>query len=242
MIKFYINYKKFLIFLVYLIFILIFYNFFLNFQFDKKKIITFFIDNKEILDSFIKDNPIKLNIFFFLFSVIWTILLGFGLPTMILSAYLFNPIYATLILVTSKTVGVSFIYLFFNKIFIKSLIGYFNLKKINKKRLSKLFKKNELYYLILFRLFPGVPVQIVDVLPLLLGVKFRNYVLSKFFGSLLPHFLLINFFNKLFKNIDKNLTSNLNFSITSELFVAFFIFCLFILINIFIKKKLKFTK
>ena len=242
MISFFTNKKKFLIILVYIILILIFYKFFFDFQFDKKKIINFFLENKKIIDSFIKDYPIKLNILFFLITVVWTIFLGFGLPTMMLSAYLFNPIYATLILVISKTVGVSFIYLFFNKFFIKNLMDSTFLNKINKKKLSNLFKKDELYYLILLRLFPGVPVQIADVLPLFLKVKFRNYILSKFFGSLVPHFLLINFFNELYKNIDKNFTSNLKFSITSELFIAFFIFFLFIVLSNFIKKRLKLTK
>ena len=234
--------KNLLIISLYFLIIIIFYKYFLSFQFDKKQIIDFFIINKEILDSFIENNPNKLTLFFFIFSIIWTICLGFGLPTMMLAAYLFDPINATLILVISKTIGVSFIYLFYNKIFVNNLINYFDIRSLNKKKISKLFKKNELYYLILFRLFPGVPVQVVDLFPLIIGVKFNNYILSKFIGSLLPHYLLINFFYEFYKNLEMNFVNNINFSITKELLVAFLIFGLFIVVNNLIKKKLKFKK
>ena len=96
--------------------------------------------------------------------------------------------------------------------------------------------------MILFRLFPGVPVQVVDLFPLIIGVKFNNYILSKFIGSLLPHYLLINFFYEFYKNLEMNFVTNINFSITKELLVAFLIFGLFIVVNNLIKKKLKFKK
>lgn len=234
--------KNFLLIFFYLLVVVIFYNYFLSFQFNKNQIIDFFISNKEQLDSYIQNNPYKLTLIFFIFSIIWTICLGFGLPTMMVAAYLFDPINATLILVISKSIGVSFVYFFYNKIFITNFINYFDFDKLNKKKISKLFKKNELYYLILFRLFPGVPVQVVDVFPLFIGVKFNNYILSKFIGSLLPHYLIINFFYEFYVNLEKNLATNINLSVTKELLIAFLIFSLFIVISNLVNKKLKLKK
>ena len=161
---------------------------------------------------------------------------------MMMAAYLFDPIRGTLILVTSKSIGVAIVFFFYNKLFIKNLISRHDLGGINKKKIIKLFKKNELYYLILFRLFPGVPVQVLDLFPLLIRVKFGNYILSKFIGSLLPHFLLISLFNEFYKNFDNGFSINLDFSITNELLIALLIFGIFIIVSNIIKKTLKIYK
>lgn len=237
------NYIRFLktniiIIILCLVAIILFYNFFFDFQIDKKEIISLLLKNKKELDFFIQNNFIELSFLFFIFSIIWTILLGFGIPIMIIAAYLFDPLNATLILAISKTIGVSIIFILYNKFFGENLIKKFKFETINKKKIIKLLKKNELYYLILLRLFPFIPPQVIDIFPLLIKVKFYNYVISKFIGSLLPLYLFINLFSKIYKDFEQNLVSSFDLSVTKELLLAFIIFGLFIIISNLVKKKI----
>jgi uncharacterized membrane protein YdjX (TVP38/TMEM64 family) len=233
---------RYVLILLYLILIIFFYNLFYEFQLNKNTVIEFLLNNKEKFDFYIDENLFRLFLIFFTFSIIWTIFLGFGLPTMIVAAYLFEPLNGTIFLVLSKTIGVAIIFFLYKKIFYSYLSSKISFKKINKNTLSKFLKKNELYNLILLRLIPGLPVQAIDILPLIIGVKFKNYILSKFLGSLIPHFLIINFFSVFFTNLDRNLAANLNFSVTKELIIAFLIFGLFIILSNLIKKKINFNK
>ncbi len=235
--------KNNLIFIIlYFCIVLLFYNYFFSFQFNKTEILNFFIKNKEQLDFYINNNFTQLTIFFILFSILWTICLGFGLPTMMIAAYLFNPLEGTIILVFAKTLGVVCLYFIYKKIFSKSINKENFLKKINKKIFFKYFKTNELYYLILMRLCPGIPVQFADIFPLIINVKFKNYLISKFTGSLIPHFIIINLINKFYENFEKNLNAEFNLSVSKELLVAFIIFGFFIIISNLLKKKLKLFK
>jgi uncharacterized membrane protein YdjX (TVP38/TMEM64 family) len=233
---------KYILIFIYLSLIFFFYSLFFDFQFNKDLVVEFLIDNKEKFDFYIEKNFINLVLLFFIFSIIWTIFLGFGLPTMILAAYLFEPISGTMFLVLSKTIGVSLIFYFYHKTFYDYISKKINFNRINKNKISKLLKTNELYNLILLRLIPGIPVQVVDTLPLLIGVKFKNYILSKFIGSLIPHYLIINFFSALFQNLNNNLDVNIDLSVTRELLIAFLIFGLFIIVSNLIKKKINLNK
>jgi len=233
---------KYILIFIYLSLIFFFYSLFFDFQFNKDLVVEILIDNKEKFDFYIEKNFINLLLLFFIFSILWTIFLGFGLPTMILTAYLFEPISGTIFLVLSKTIGVSIIFFFYHKTFYSYLSKKINFNRINKNKISKLLKKKELYNLILLRLIPGIPVQVADTLPLLIGVKFKNYILSKFIGSLIPHYLIINVFSALFQNLNNNLDVNIDLSVTRELLIAFLIFGLFIIISKLIKKKINLNK
>jgi len=231
--------KKTLVTLCYLFLIFIFYKLFFDFQFNKDEIFNYLSNNKEKLDIHIKDNFLYVSLGLMLFCIMWTVLLGFGLPMMMLAAYIFDPLYGTLLLVTSKTIGVAIIFIFYKKMFKENFLKEKIFKKVNEKRITKLLKKNELYYLILLRLFPGIPVQVKDIFPLFIGVKFRNYIISKFLGSLLPTLLIINFFHLFYKNLENKISTGFDFSVTNELLFAFLIFGLFIILSNFIKKKLQ---
>ena len=86
------------------------------------------------------------------------------------------------------------------------------------------------------RLCPGMPVQFADIFPLIINVKFKNYLISKFIGSLIPHFIIINLINKFYENFEKNLNTEFNLAVSKELLLAFFIFGFFIIISNLLKK------
>ncbi len=227
---------------IYFFIIIIFYTYFFGFQFNRTEILNFFIKYRDQLDFYLNNNYYQLTLFFILFSIIWTICLGFGLPTMMIAAYLFEPLNGTIILVFSKTLGVACLYFIYKKIFYQSINKQNFFERINKKNLLKYFRVNELYYLILLRLCPGIPVQFADIFPLIINVKLKNYLFSKFIGSLLPHFIIINLISKFYENFKKNLNTEFNLAISKELLLAFFIFGFFIIISNILKKKLKFFK
>ena len=81
--------------------------------------------------------------------------------------------------------------------------------------------------------------SIIDIFPLFIGVKFRNYIISKFLGSLLPTLLIINFFHLFYENLEKKISTGFDLSVTYELLFAFLIFGIFIILSNLIKKKLK---
>jgi len=124
------NYKK-MITLCYLLLIFFFFSFFFDFQFNKEEIISFLINNKDKLDHYIKNNFFNLSLIFFIFSIIWTICLGFGLPLLMLAAYLFDPLNGTLFLITAKTIGVAIIFIFYKKVFRENFLKKKIFKKIN---------------------------------------------------------------------------------------------------------------
>ena len=231
------NFINLIIIITYLALFVIFYKFFFDYQFDKDEIIKFLTYNQNKINIFKENNFQELVIYFSIFSIIWTFFLGFGIPTMIIAAYILDPLSGTLILVTSKTIGVIFIY-FFHKKFLNNILNvrFYKSKYLNKKLTDNL-KKNELTYLILMRLFPGIPVQVVDLLPLLIKIKFSNYVLSKFFGSLIPHYLIISILFEFFQNLENNLSNGVVLNVSKELIIALVIFIGFTILTKIIKKK-----
>ena len=116
--------NKYFLILLYLALTLFFYNLFYEFQLNKNTVIEFLLNNKERFDFYINENFFKLFLIFFVFSIIWTIFLGFGLPTMIVAAYLFEPLNGTVFLVLSKTIGVAVIFFLYQKIFYNYLSVY----------------------------------------------------------------------------------------------------------------------
>jgi len=228
--------------MVYFFIIISFFSYFFGFQFDKSEILNFLTTYNERLKFHINHNYYQLTLCFILFSVAWTICLGFGLPLMMITAYLFDPLNGTIILVFSKTLGAVCLYFIYKKIFYQSFNKKSFIERIDKKNLLKYFRLNELYYLILLRLCPGIPVQFADIFPLMIDVKFKNYLISKFVGSLIPHFIIINLINKFYENFKNNLNAEFNLTVSKELLLAFFIFGFFIIISNLLKKKLKLFK
>ena len=89
------------------------------------------------LDNYISANIIINLIYFFIFSIIWVALLGFGSPILIISGILFGQWIGTFISVVSISVGALILY----------SIGIFFFRDLVKSILEKKFKK----YITLFK-------------------------------------------------------------------------------------------
>ena len=108
------------------------------------------------IDSFIGKKLYINLIIFFLFTIVWISMLGFGSPLLIISGILFGKWIGTAISVLSISLGALVLYTIAN-FFFKELIN-----KILEKKFSKfinLFKKNEFYYFFIFMLSGGLGIN-----------------------------------------------------------------------------------
>ena len=189
------------------------------------------------IDNFVGDKIYINLIVFFLFTVTWISLLGFGSPLLIISGILFGKWIGTAISVLSISLGALILYIIAN-FFFKDLIN-----KILEKKFSKyidLFKKNEFYYFFIFRLSGGlgIPFPLQNTLPVIFNMKKINYFFSSFLGFI-PGFFIFNSIgfgiNKFIKDSDN--FSFVNLILSKEIYVPVLIFIIFLIISLVIKKK-----
>ncbi len=141
----------------------------------------FIKNNKYFLNELKEGNFFSLSIYFFLFSIIWVLLLGFASPVLLLSGFIFGKFIGSIYATLGLTVGATLLYIFAN-FFFKDFIA----EKFSKKfsNLNDNFKKNEFVFFLIYRFVGGIPFFISNILPTIFNVKLRNF----FFGSLLGMF------------------------------------------------------
>ena len=175
---------------------------------------------------------------FFLFSLIWVSLLGFGSPLLIISGILFGKWIGTFISVLSISVGSLILYSiasFFFKDLVHNLLEKKFLKYIN------LFRKNEFNYFFIFRLTGGlgIPFGLQNILPVLFNIKKTNYFFASFFGFI-PIFFIWNTIgsglNRYIKLSDNFSFINLLFN--KEIYLPIFFFLIVTLISFVVKKRI----
>jgi len=175
---------------------------------------------------------------FFLFSLIWVSLLGFGSPLLIISGILFGKWIGTFISVLSISVGSVILYSiasFFFKDLVHNLLEKKFLKYIN------LFRKNEFNYFFIFRLTGGlgIPFGLQNILPVLFNIKKINYFFASFFGFI-PIFFIWNTIgsglNRYIKLSDNFSFINLLFN--KEIYLPIFFFLIVTLISFVVKKRI----
>ena len=175
---------------------------------------------------------------FFLFSLIWVSLLGFGSPLLIISGILFGKWIGTFISVLSISVGSLILYSiasFFFKDLVHNLLEKKFLKYIN------LFRKNEFNYFFIFRLAGGlgIPFGLQNILPVLFNIKKTNYFFASFLGFI-PIFFIWNTIgsglNRYIKLSDNFSFINLLFN--KEIYLPIFFFLIVTLISFVVKKRI----
>ena len=134
--------------------------------------------NTDILNNIKDNNLIFLSLGFFLFTVVWVLLLGFGSPILLIGGFIFGKWIGTVIVIFSLSIGCTLLYIFASYLF-KNVIE----KKFSSKfsYLINKFKKNEFLYFVIFRAIGGIPFFIQNLIPLIFNISLKNY----FFGSLI---------------------------------------------------------
>ena len=173
----------------------------------------FIKSNKEIILKYKNENFLFLTITFFIFCIIWVLLLGFAVPLLIFSGFVFGKWWGITIVLTSTTIGATLLYV---------LVGFFFREAIKNKlapKFSKLrdfFIKNDILYFTSFRFIGGggAPYAVQNVLPILFDMPLKNYVIATFVGCMPSMFVTV----ALGSGIEKVIDQNSEISVSSVLF------------------------
>jgi len=213
------------------------YFFFLQIEVSRLNDFSYYKELQSNIDDLIGNNFYINLLLFFMFSIVWIALLGFGSPLLIISGILFGKWVGTFISVVSISIGTIILYTiasFFCKDFISKLLE----KKFSK--YIKLFKENEFYYFFIFRLTGGLglPFPLQNTLPVIFNMKKINYFFASVFGFIPSMFIWVTVgsgINKFIKESDN--FSLINLILSKDIYLPIVFFLIFILMSLIIKKK-----
>ena len=170
---------KFLLGLTYILIIIVFLWFFFK-QFSIQDFTSYEIikKNRDTLNNLKNLNIFLSSLIFFIVTIVWVLLLGFGSPIFLIGGFIFGKWVGTILVVFGLTIGSTLLYYFANFLIKDLMYEKFSSKF---KYLTEKFKKNELAYFTLYRAVGGIPFFLQNLLPILFNVKIRNY----FFGSII---------------------------------------------------------
>ncbi len=188
---------------LYLIIIIVFlWYFFSYFTIKELTSYDFFKNHRDYLIEIKESNIILSSILFFIFTVFWVLMLGFGSPILLLAGFIFGKGLGSLLAVFALSTGATFVYIFSN-FYLKDLVKEKFSKKFN--YLNEKFKKNEFNFFLIYRFVGGIPFAISNILPVLFNVKIKNY----FFGSVIGMYPQILVWVSLGSGIEKIIDQNL---------------------------------
>ena len=231
------NFKLFLGFSYLLILFAFLYLIFSNIQISRLSDFSYYKELQLNLDNFITSNLLLNITYFFVFSIIWVALLGFGSPILIVSGILFGKWVGTIISVLSLSLGALALY---------SIASFFFsdiVKNILEKKFQKyiqLFQKNEFYYFFIYRFIGGlgVPFFLQNVFPILFNMKKINYFFSSLFGFI-PGFFI---FNTIGAGLSIYIAKAENFNfleliLTTDIYFPILMFVGLVILSAIVKKK-----
>ena len=231
------NFKLFLGFTYLLLLAVFLYFIFSNIQINRLNDFLYYKELQLGLENFISANFLINIIYFFIFTVAWVALLGFGSPILIFSGILFGKWIGTIISIISISIGALILYIIANFFFRDTV------KKILEQKFKKyiqLFQKNEFYYFFLYRFIGGlgVPFFLQNIFPVLFNMKKKNYFFSSLFGFV-PGFFI---FNTIGAGLNNYIEKSENFSflkmvLLPEIYLPILMFIVLIIVSLLIKKK-----
>ena len=231
------NFKLFLGFTYLLLLAVFLYFIFSNIQINRLNDFLYYKELQLGLENFISANFLINIIYFFIFTVAWVALLGFGSPILIFSGILFGKWIGTIISIISISIGALILYTIANFFFrdtVKKILDH------KFKKYIQLFQKNEFYYFFLYRFIGGlgVPFFLQNILPVLFNMKKKNYFFSSLFGFV-PAFFI---FNTIGAGLNNYIEKSENFSflglvLLPEIYFPILMFIVLIIASLLIKKK-----
>ena len=213
------------------------YFIFTNIQINRLNDFLYYKELQIDLGNYISANILINLIYFFIFSIIWVALLGFGSPILLISGILFGKWIGTLTSVISISCGALILYsigIFFFRDLVKAILS----KKFEK--YIQLFQKNEFFYFFIYRFIGGlgVPFGLQNLIPILFDMKKMNYFLASFFGFIPSMFIM----NTIGAGLNSYVEQAQSFSIidlilTPAIYFPIMLFVGLMIISFFIKKK-----
>ena len=196
----------------------------------------FIRSNKDIILKYKNENFLFLTCAFFIFSIIWVLLLGFAMPLLVFSGFVFGKWWGIIIVLTSTTIGAALLYM---------LAGFFFRDMIEEKlatkfsKLKQFFIKNDILYFMSYRFVGGggTPYAIQNLIPVLFNMSLKNYIIATFIGSMPSMFVTVSIGSGIESVIDKNEKLSLISVISSpEIYLPIVGFFILLIMAFFIKK------
>ena len=208
--------------------------FFDKFSLNEFTSYEFIKNNIDYLNQLKNKNFLIISLLFFIFTVLWVLLLGFGSPILLLSGFIFGKWFGFIYAVLGLSLGATLLYIFANY-FLKDLVE----EKFSKKfsNLNDKFKKNEFVFFIIYRFVGGIPFQIQNILPVLFNVKLKNYFFGSVLGMTPQIFVGATLGAGINEIIQKNIEvpSLIDLLFSQEIYVPIIAFIILIIIGIIIK-------
>ena len=121
-----------------------------------------------------------------LFVAIYVVIVAFSLPgaavASVTGGFLFGLVLGTAFNVIAATLGATVIFLAARAGLGRVLAARMEASEGTLKRIKQGLHENEVSVLFLMRLVPAVPFFVANLIPALVGVKFRNFLFTTFFG------------------------------------------------------------
>ena len=196
----------------------------------------FIRENKDIILKYKNENFLLLTAIFFIFSIVWVLLLGFAMPLLIFSGFVFGKWWGIVIVLTGTTIGAVLLYI---------LAGFFFRETIKKKlapkfsKLREFFIKNDMLYFTSFRFIGGggTPYAIQNLLPILFDMPVKNYLIATFIGSMPSMFVTVSLGSGIENVIDQNESLSIFTALFSpEIYLPIIGFFIILIVAVAIKK------
>ena len=208
--------------------------FFDNFSLSEITSYEFIKNNLEHLNLLKNKNFIFVSFVFFIFTVLWVLLLGFGSPILIFSGFIFGKWFGFIYAVLGLSIGATLLYTFANY-FLKDLIE----EKFSKRfsYLTEKFKENEFIFFLIYRFIGGIPFFISNILPTIFNVKLKTFLFGSIIGMTPQIFVGVALgagINQIIqKNIEIPSLTDLLFS--AEIYIPIIAFIILLIIGIICK-------
>ena len=190
--------------------------------------------NRDKLEGIKDSNIILSSVIFFICTVVWVLLLGFGSPVFLVGGFIFGKWLGTFLVVFSLSVGSTLLYIF-AKFFFKDIIKEkFSSRFYN---LTEKFKKNEFIFFIIYRFIGGIPFFISNILPTLFNVKVKNFFFGSIIGMAPQLFVGVSLGAGLSKIIDENKEppTFIELIVTADIYLPVIGIIILVLIAIFLR-------
>ena len=212
--------------------------YFLFFIVDIKDLMSyeFIRSNKDIILKYKSENFLFLTAIFFIFSVVWVLLLGFAMPLLIFSGFVFGKWWGILVVLTATSLGATLLYM---------LVGFFFREAVKEKlapkfsKLKEFFIKNDILYFMSFRFVGGggTPYAVQNILPILFDMSVKNYVIATFIGSMPSMFVTVALGSGIESVIDQNEELSIGTVLFSpEIYIPLIAFFIILFIAFLIRK------
>ena len=191
--------------------------------------------NREALEGIKNNNIILSSIIFFLGTIVWVLLLGFGSPIFLVGGFIFGKWLGTLLVVFGLSIGATLLYIFAN-FFFKDIVKEKFSSRFN--NLTKQFKKNEFIFFLIYRFIGGIPFFISNILPTLFNIKVKNFFFGSIFGMTPQLFVGVSLGAGLSKILEENKEppSFFELILTPDIYLPVIGIIFLVLIGIYLKK------